>query len=1604
MTNLFKDKSKIEENNLFTSDKERFTPPIVPQEKALERAATLIVEQDDPDVLSSMTTIAEANVHNQQSTLELETINKDYQDRLEMLNQAASQAMFEDPSPETIDAYTEIQNQMKEAGNYDLKQNAVNKIIFKGESNKPVATVMEDYSVWLETNSHIAKIQAGLDDDLRDEGTASKYTSLATGFLGMILPQYYSGMMADVAKDFAPEEFERIHGNSIKMGLTINSELGTNRKLITEKILKAPMSERVQLVQQLADVVKTSRSGLFYDTLTQYFTKDGVNKKIVFEDILNRLKQGQVDGIDWDLVIGNTLGVIEMLPLFLIRGQKVLKTPTGPEPRPLIGKPTTPTPKGPVQGLKQLEDIIEKTPDDYFNAIQDNFKGSTITSYSDQMYMDPEMIAKILGTENQQVAAAYGLRVEDVLNRVLPKPELFNSTGMSSAAFSALDGDLVKLNSIISTINPKFALTAVEVEAAVDKQISASIQNITSAVRVDDGTKLAFRPDGFDVASVFGKNNARGYRTIGEVRATVASYGGNIEDIDIIHWNPQTSQYDIVKAEYIKKVGDHDNILGDFYIRTEEKYTYTDKTVMKLDEANFDGNRPLRVPNYVAAALGKVGGKQFTLPDKITLSASKMVDTQAALTKQISETVKPFLKANNTTKAKVQQALDDGNRNTDVFSKENFMTRYEATAKDFDVYAHMRLFYDALWHHRGTSLSKQFQAKGYRFITVTPESKTKALISTTGPIPDNASSLPATYFMGVPVETVPSHVKKVWDPVKGKSIAISEADTVYQLDQAHSAGGTNYNYINAGKATKVTGLPNNILKYEKGYVEIHYKDPYTIYHVYKRKVDGIEETYKAAVGSFPGEVAATKAIAAYNSVALNEGEVLKNFVVERRGPQTFTASGDNNQFTKWYQSREERMMRGIFGEDGPTPMVSVIESIERSIQNTAKTMSIGPWMDFNKQRYINTFGDDLTIPGEYSPPSKSLLNNVKDGKLAQGMYEHLELMGGFGIDEDNFITNFYKQGVLSLGSFMEGNVNLATGQWMQGKMADWTPTDFMRGSAFMLLVPTHPLRQLLQNPLTALWLSSVDPVIGGKAMIDAIGLTAALSTRRMGGPSHQATLSMYAKFLGTDVKTAEKTMEAFLNSGLISELDARQVYSSGIMNASNEVQSLARKVLGSPLDIFKKTGRGLKKVGFDAGEIMLMTQVSNFSMRNHARLTGKSLKEIINSQDDLDQVFAVARQMAGNQNKAGISVLQKKVPVVFNLLSFGIAQTLGMAFDSAASIAFKTLGVTKKKTDWIRSQPNQIKWVLGSMTLYGAAAFEPIIDGIESAVGEKIPEEVKKYIFFNAVDRGINGFLETVTGEKSEGKWSESINPAFMIPALAQMYRTFTGKTAMDFYLGATGGAKRRIDSMWEGLKMLSIDDTIEGPIANILVGADIVAEGLSKGYLDAKSWEAYIRQQAHFTDKYGNRVGDITLGNTIAKTFGVTLYAEAGKRRGRQSEKENKEDYKAISNAIYLYVQRSAKSGKWTQQTVDRITSIVNGLEHFDPVARDSINSHMAYRLGQSFEGKDPVMDSLNNWMDKNTYETRENIRDLIKSNRLDEVWNKELSSWLESTKGDKD
>ena len=154
---FFKDTS-TDKDSFFQQDTV-FIPPLVDEEKAVERAGSLsltLPAEVRPDTLKS---IATANIQNTQSTEELQMIAQTEQDRLEAVASAAESIMMEDPSVENIDAYNEVREQILAIEDYSFKtEEGVRQLMSNMDTPQALEKRLENHNRWLESSAEISKI------------------------------------------------------------------------------------------------------------------------------------------------------------------------------------------------------------------------------------------------------------------------------------------------------------------------------------------------------------------------------------------------------------------------------------------------------------------------------------------------------------------------------------------------------------------------------------------------------------------------------------------------------------------------------------------------------------------------------------------------------------------------------------------------------------------------------------------------------------------------------------------------------------------------------------------------------------------------------------------------------------------------------------------------------------------------------------------------------------------------------------------------------------------------------------------------------------------------------------------------------------------------------------------------------------------------------------------------------------------------------------------------------------------------------------------------------------------------------------------------------
>jgi hypothetical protein len=1248
------------------------------------------------------------------------------------------------------------------------------------------------------------------------------------------------------------------------------------------------------------------------------------------EELMYQVRRGTIDGIDWDKHIENFLGILDFLPFAVQKAFAVARSSKAVTvfSKSLHGGTSFSFKKaGEVLEGKEAHKLLRHNGPEPKPTVDNpqQFKGSTAVSTLDVVNAaDPLAAGKLFSAVNRQLVQAFGLRAEDVLSRFMPKPKGFDSTGMSEAALAGIAGRLAEFEEFYHTINPSFYITGTERNVAIET-LQARLANKTGIQYFGDKTKIDFYNKGFTIEAMYGKDLNGGYKTLGEAKASAANLGENIEDLEIIAVNPITQEFGVISAQALKL---NEEVIGDFYIRAKIPYLYgkdtAGKFTSKLDfhTGNFEKRvyTPMPIANFLTPA-------QFVFERSIVLGASRAIDLKPGLAKRLNKLVSGFLKASKSSKIKAQMALEEGSEAGEIYSKKQFMTKFDASQADFDAYGSARMFFDTIFDIRNEALRKKMVSEGYRWIS-------------------NPSGFTG---LGKPVNKLPVEVQRVWDTGTGTFRRVignfidrlnKEKKSLVQLWKPHVNKGGSYDYAIVVPSGKVTELPRVVLTHTPGYVTRIYEDPFFIKADIPTMHNGLSSTFTKTLGTAEGELAAKRAVEAYNADPRNTG-VKAHYIRDSKKDINPEAEARNSSL--WYEKRGPRLQRGIEGSGGMAPIVNPIRAIETTAASVSKVSSIGEWISPMKQRYINTYGDRLSKPGQFSPPGTGFGLGTDEGRQAAALYDYIKLMSDTRVAGNEMYEGFINGILAVLNKLGLEKTAIASDK----ALYNLTPSDAARGITFSVFVALHPLKQLVQNTALILWTGAVDPLKAAQAISDTTMLLAALATRGMPGPlqeAHKLALKGYAASLGVTPKEAAEIMEQFRLSGLADTIDAHNIYNSSVLDHNNQVEHFGVTIAKAFPRVLKGTARGVKKVGFDASEILNL--MLHFQMARRAYLIRKSLPANAKmDQSAIDEISADAKILAGNQNKSGVAKMQQVLPNGVQFLQFITAHTLSLFRSHVATEAIGAGRKVFKKID------NRILYGLAAWGMFGAETFRPFIEMYEESTGTTIPEEYKDIILFSLVDEVVNGLMSAATGEESDLAVSQVISPAVAFSAAVD-YVSDVYNGDMDLLAFLWGPSKMTGSRIKDAVEFAIISQLDDGTTATDSLIANVEsAVQIIRGWDDA-SQAYYAYQTGYFTSKRNNKQVLATLPRVLGKLVGIRSKEELALFDLGRDKKSLLDSEAAYVNSVANYIISITKEGL-TPQVAAKIVAITKKAHpDWDPTLLNALSLRVARRIDKYAKG----------------------------------------------------
>ncbi len=580
----------------------------------------------------------------------------------------------------------------------------------------------------------------------------------------------------------------------------------------------------------------------------------------------------------------------------------------------------------------------------------------------------------------------------------------------------------------------------------------------------------------------------------------------------------------------------------------------------------------------------------------------------------------------------------------------------------------------------------------------------------------------------------PAEIQKIYD----------DGGSIMRLKSVHWAEknktGTRNVIIRTTGTTRVDALPPSVLKYVKGYSARTYEDLYYIDKVSKAIVDGKPEVHSVAVHTAGGMTEAVQVAKKMNKNAGADSEVTFK---ARRSAESDTTEAAQDLYDievargKIFFSGRGEHLEGASG--GMSAILDPIDSMQRSVANTAKAVSHEPYVAAMKQRWVNTYGRLMAKnTGKY--PRKFELDagsNLAERTLvgqAKAAHDLIRIAEG----SPDLAARHWKTAFLSFSERMDGE--FSPRRWAARLLAKVGQKDITvrgKGLSFNLFLGANPMRQLPLQAQQFMFLSPLAPAyMASKFIPHSLGLHIGMIARagKYGGvldKSSKELLKLGAKAAGMSDAEYVHMLKSFKRSGM-ALVDSNIFAADALSHASGDIaRNALRRGLTHVIHVPRTAFKLVKTLGFDFGEYMNVSGSWLIARKLHMKKTGKTWDKL--NQLDNDEIGAGARQMALGMTEAGRFAYQKGY---WSMMS----QFVSIQHKVILAVLPKVAGGNKYFTG-----AEKAKIFAGQTFFFGAAAFG-LAEGYEKVrdqLGYEPDPQVESFVTGGAVD----GFLHTLYGD-----------------------------------------------------------------------------------------------------------------------------------------------------------------------------------------------------------------------------------------------------------------
>jgi len=968
--------------------------------------------------------------------------------------------------------------------------------------------------------------------------------------------------------------------------------------------------------------------------------------------------------------------------------------------------------------------------------------------------------------------------------------------------------------------------------------------------------------------------------------------------------------------------------------------------------------------------------------------------------KLFNDMLKPFTHASNKVKKQVVSLLQDGAPKKGeldgmVFTADDIVARVGTDLSEKEVQAVIDGYYAV---RRAADVAYQIENKALR---------TKLLS-------DNMMYVKTDDFdiLAAPIgEARLANVRTAFDPKTGELVERAQIDEllkqgyrVMASKETYGTGNKVSEFILVGGDTVAAELPEQVLRYRKGYFPRIYDEQYFI-TVQRTSMIKNGETLQQSQIPVKTIMAATsrkeaeKLKATLQKQADDAGEKV---IYDWKHDRSLTGDGAPIAAELDLHMSSGRMFfskRGQHLEDADGMLANTlnpVEAVQRLTASAARMHNLDPVVDLMKRRWINTFDKDGALFQGKFPTSADAFKAMSKQMGNEQVASARSFWDSINIVERNILnTDWWRKSMVLFGEKLESAGANKIGEFTRKTISQRDPFSVARGATFMAMIVFNPLRQLFIQSRQFLFLSGIEPtyVLSGRVQGDAMNLMAGLANTGDGlrGAS--------AKAMGMDLKSYNQLVEDFKATGLVAATDSHIIGRDAMLQASHEITNGFFGAAGQKaLNMVKGVASATRKVGFDAGEIFNLSATYMIARRRFIRQNpGVNPR----SKEALAQIAADTRSMSFGMTNVGDFAYQRGALSLpsqfFSVMHKGFLNGVVPALTKYGN---KTLTKTEAR-----------RVAAGQVLLYGAAGMglAETLDWAMDKLGIKVSPEVKQALLGGLYDTFANYALSTIFNEDTDLQFSKHLaaGGGLFDTTKTLIIDAMNGnRSLLELYGGPTTTTASRIG---EALKMtgIMIGANLDGVELTDAQWKDTLEmyPRIMSGYNNYLKASAMMRH-ASWVD--ANRARVAVPSNDVeayaAGLFGITGYKQQGFYDILKDQKKHKEYIEDIAKTFYGRVSRMISEYSRPDQ-VDQLEALKaliaerNVLDSFlEPNDREQVYDQVQEMIKTRMDGQDvPSMIVSAVLRDKWGSDVPKIIRGAYESKLIDETTYQNLNSMYE-------